>query len=162
MRTAIWDTRKRLVRVLFPALIGIPLGVRVLSMIDLSILKIVIAGFLILYGGFFSLRRTLPRFERPVVDVIVGFAGGVRGGAASQSGALPTMWFAMRPWPKHETRGVYTGQTLLYLAICFPVTLFAAQLGIWNFKRLEDDQFRRILILLSFASGVQLMLRELF
>lgn len=184
VRRAMWDNPRRLARFLIPALPGIPLGIALLSAIDARTLKLVIAGFLILYGGYFSLRRALPRFERPtpVVDVAIGFAGGVLGGAASLSGALPTMWCSMRPWPKAETRavlqpfnvavlgitsgllalrGAYTPETLALLAIALPAALIAAQIGIGVFKRLPDDAFRRLLIAMCFVSGAVLLVREL-
>ena len=174
----------RLARFLLPALVGIPLGVTLLSVVSAAMLKIVIAGFMLLYGGFFLLRRSLPRFERstPVLDSLVGFAGGVLGGAASLSGALPTMWCAMRPWPKGETRavlqpfnvvvlaltallfllnGLYTSETLVLMAIALPVTMIGAQLGLSVFRRLGDEQFRVLLIGLMFASGAILGLREI-
>lgn len=174
----------RLARFLLPALLGIPLGVTLLSVVSATLLKIVIAGFMLLYGGFFLLRRSLPRFERstPVLDSLVGFAGGVLGGAASLSGALPTMWCAMRPWPKGETRavlqpfnvvvlaltallfllnGLYTSETLVLMAIALPVTMVGAQLGLSVFRRLGDEQFRVLLIGLMFASGAILGLREI-
>lgn len=174
----------RLARFLLPALLGIPLGVALLSVVSATLLKIVIAGFMLLYGGFFLLRRSLPRFERstPVLDSLVGFAGGVLGGAASLSGALPTMWCAMRPWPKGETRavlqpfnvvvlaltallfllnGLYTSETLVLMAIALPVTMVGAQLGLSVFRRLGDEQFRVLLIGLMFTSGAILGLREI-
>ena len=174
----------RLARFLLPALLGIPLGVALLSVVSATLLKIVIAGFMLLYGGFFLLRRSLPRFERstPVLDSLVGFAGGVLGGAASLSGALPTMWCAMRPWPKGETRavlqpfnvvvlaltavlflvnGLYTSDTLVLMAIALPITMIGAQLGLSVFRRLGDEQFRVLLIGLMFASGAILGLREI-
>lgn len=174
----------RLARFLLPALLGIPLGVALLSVVSATLLKIVIAGFMLLYGGFFLLRRSLPRFERstPVLDSLVGFAGGVLGGAASLSGALPTMWCTMRPWPKGETRavlqpfnvvvlaltavlflmnGLYTSETLVLMAIALPVTMIGAQLGLSVFRRLGDEQFRVLLIGLMFASGAILGLREI-
>ena len=40
--------------------------------------------------------------------------------------------------------------------------MIAAQLGIAIFKRLSDDQFRRMLIGLTFVSGTILLVRELF
>jgi len=158
--------------------------VMALSVIDAGTLKLVIAGFLLLYGGFFSLRRSLPRFERPtpLADSGVGFLGGILGGAAGLSGALPTMWCSMRPWTKDATRavlqpfnvailgittgmlwlqGVYTTQTLIYLAVAIPATLIAAQIGIAVFRRLRDDLFRRMLIGMCFLSGLILMAREL-
>ncbi|MFU8776185.1 MAG: sulfite exporter TauE/SafE family protein [Roseovarius sp.] len=184
VRHAIGENPRRLARFLLPGLVGIPLGVLILSVIDAGTLKAVVAAMLLLYGGYFTLRARLPRFERPtpVWDVLVGFLGGVLGGAASLSGALPMMWCALRPWPKHETRavlqpfnvvvlavtaallalkGAYTRETLIYLMIAVPAALSAAQIGIAVFKRLPDAAFRRLLIVMTFVSGVVLLLREL-
>jgi uncharacterized membrane protein YfcA len=183
VRDAIRANARRLARFLIPALVGIPLGVAILSAIDPRHLKLGIAGFLILYGGFFTFRRALPRFERPtpVMDGAVGFLGGVLGGAASLSGALPTMWCSMRPWPKAETRavlqpynvavlsltaaalalgGAYSRETALHLAVAIPVALLASRLGILAFKALPDEAFRRLLIALTLVSGLVLLARE--
>lgn len=184
VRKALLQNPRRLARFLVPAIVGIPLGVASLKQIDPSVLKLLIAFFLILYGGFFTLRRTLPRIDRPtpVVDCTVGFFAGILGGAASLSGALPTMWCSMRAWPKYETRavlqpfnvtvlgltalmlawnGAYHGQTLLYICVALPTAVLAAQVGIVVFRRLEDDAFRRLLIAICFVSGTVLLLREL-
>lgn len=183
VRRSILDNRRRLARFLLPALIGVPFGVAVLWLIDAVVLKLVIGGFLLLYGGFFSLRASLPTFMRPtpVIDGLVGFLGGLLGGAASLSGALPTMWCAIRPWPKSETRavlqpfnvavlsltaalfmfnGAYTPATLTSIALALPVTMIFAQIGISVFKRLTDHQFRRLLIAMMFLSGLLLLARE--
>lgn len=185
VRHSIADQPRRLARFLLPALPGIPLGVAALSFVPVGVLKITIAGFMLLFGGFFSFRKALPKFERPtpIADCVVGVLGGLLGGAASLSGALPTMWCAMRPWPKAETRavlqpfnvavlgltmiafaikGAYTWDVLKLIAIALPPTLICAQIGITIFKRLNDDQFRRLIIALMFVSGLILMLRELF
>ncbi len=183
VRSHIADRPGRLARFLFPALVGIPLGVASLAVLDARVLKLVVAGFLILYGGFFTLRRALPAFERPtpIGDAVVGFLGGLLGGAASLSGALPTMWCSLRPWSKSETRavlqpynvvvlggttlllawrGVYGRETLTYVVIALPVTMIFAQIGLAVFKRLNDHQFRRLIIGLMFASGLILLARE--
>lgn len=185
VRRSIADQPRRLARFLIPALFGIPAGVALLTVLDPKVLKIIIAGFLILYGGFFTFRSSLPRLERPtpVIDAVVGLLGGILGGAASLSGALPTMWCAMRPWPKSETRavlqpfnvtvlsvamlffafkGVYGWDSIKLIAIALPTTMIAAQLGISAFKRLSDDQFRRIIIAMMLVSGMMLLARELF
>ena len=184
VRKSITNQPKRLARFLLPALPGIPIGVAVLSFVPVEALKITIAGFMLLYGGFFSFRSTLPKLERPtpIIDCIVGFLGGLLGGAASLSGALPTMWCAMRPWPKAETRavlqpfnvavlglalivfaikGTYTWEVLKLIGVALPATLISAQIGIILFNRLTDDQFRRLIIVLMLLSGIILMLREL-
>ncbi|MFD2252109.1 hypothetical protein FHS82_003526 [Pseudochelatococcus lubricantis] len=174
----------RLARFLLPALVGIPLGSAALALISAMTLKLTIAGIMLLYGAFFTLRRSLPAIDRPtpVADATIGFLGGVLGGAASLSGVLPTMWCAMQPWTKIETsavlrpynvailggavilfagRGYYSWDTLNLMAIAFPATLASSQVGIAVFRRLTDDQFRRLLIWLLLASGVLLAVREL-
>ena len=173
----------RLGRFLIPALVGIPIGTALVVWIDPTLLKLVIAAFLILYGLFFAFRKELPAMTRrtPVIDGTIGFAGGVLGGLAGLSGALPTMWCAMRPWPKAEQRavlqpynlavqvvailvfliqGAFTRETLIILAVATPFTFGAAQVGLYIFKRMDDAQFRRLLIVLMLVSGLLLMARE--
>jgi uncharacterized membrane protein YfcA len=184
VRSDVRANRTRLLRFVLPALPGVPLGGLALSVISAPVLKLVIAAMMVLYGSFFMFRRSLPHFSRPTpaADMAVGFTGGVLGGAAGLSGALPTMWCAIRPWTKSETRAVlqpynvlvlalavvslafyghYTAKTLLMILLMLPVTLIGAQLGIFVYRRLDDSQFRRLLIGLLFASGVLLFLREL-
>lgn len=183
VRHSLTQNTRRLARFLFPAILGIPMGIASLKQIDVSVLKYLIAFFLILYGGFFTFRRNLPKIDRPtpMIDMIVGFFGGVLGGAASLSGALPTMWCSMRAWPKYETRavlqpfnvmvlgltavllawdGAYNERTLLYLCVVIPSAVLAAQIGIFVFHKLHDDLFRRLLIAICLVSGLVLLLRE--
>lgn len=185
VRRSVLDQRARLARFVVPALFGIPAGIAALSIFPPVVIKLVIAAMMIVYGGFFSLRSALPRFERPtpIADSFVGFLGGILGGAASLSGALPTMWCSMRPWPKAEIRavlqpfnvivlgltavgfaiqGVYGFDTLKLIVVALPVTLVFAQIGIITFERLSDDQFRRLIIALMFVSGAVLLAKEIF
>ena len=89
----------------------------------------------------------------------------------------------MRSWPKAEIRavlqtfnvcvlalsagllawrGAYTPETLRFTWIALPTALAFAQCGIILFKRVPDTVFKRLLIILCFASGLILMVRELF
>ncbi|GMG84855.1 sulfite exporter TauE/SafE family protein [Paralimibaculum aggregatum] len=176
---------RRLAMFLVPALFGIPLGLSVLDLIDADQLKLVIGGFMLLYGLFFAFRRTLPRYERPtpVIDGGIGFVGGILGATAGLSGALPTMWISLRGWTKEASRGVlqpynmavlglsvsllamdgaYDRQTLLLCGGALVPTLLAAQVGILTFRRLGDATFRRLLIVLMLVSGGALLVRSLF
>jgi uncharacterized membrane protein YfcA len=169
---------------LLPALVGIPVGLTLLNLIPVDGLKFVIAAFMLLYGGFFAFRSNLPKLRKsyPFVDGFIGFLGGVLGAAAGLSGALPTMWCAMYPWSKSETRavlqpfnvlvlglsmiafalsGAYTWELSKIILIALPVTLISAQVGLTIFKHLNDNQFRRLVITLLLLSGVVLMARDL-
>ncbi|MEQ8654575.1 MAG: sulfite exporter TauE/SafE family protein [Kiloniellales bacterium] len=176
---------RRLGTFLVPGLIGIPIGLQILWLIDAGVLKLVIASFLLLYGTFFLLRRDLPGMtkETPLIDACIGFVSGILGAIAGLSGALPTMWVALRDWTKEQSRallqpfnvvilgtsavllaieGTYTSETLILLAIVMPLALISAQLGFMVFRRLPTTRFRRLLIILMFLSGFILMARELF
>ncbi|MEM7045683.1 MAG: sulfite exporter TauE/SafE family protein, partial [Pseudomonadota bacterium] len=143
---------RRLAVFLLPAFIGIPIGLSLLDRLSPEPLKLLVGGFLLAYGLFFSLRRNLPAITRPMplIDGVVGFLGGLLGALASLSGAIPTIWLSLRPWPKAKTRallqsfnmtvltistillafkGVYDSNVLLALAIATPVALAGAQVG---------------------------------
>ena len=185
VRTALKVNRARLLRFILPGLLGVPAGIALLVYVDADTLKLVIAALLIVYGGFFSFRANLPRFERrtPVLDSGVGLAGGVLGGMAGLSGALPVIWCSMRPWPKAETRavlqpfnvailsattamlwwrGAYDSTTLTAFLIALPVSLVSAQIGLFAFRRVSDNLFRRLLIGLSLLLGVGLLIDALW
>lgn len=183
VRHAILAQPQRLMRFVLPGLVGVPVGVWLLNGLDATVLRLGVAGFLIIYGGYFAIRRSLPAFSRrtPVLDSVVGGLGGVLGGAAGMSGALPSMWMSLRPWTKFETRAVLqpfnmvmliTTVSLLHLRgayegaetallITVPTGLIAAQIGIAVFRRLSDTAFRWVLILLTLAMGIGVGVSEL-
>lgn len=187
----LWEVRQalrlnvaRLMRFIVPGLIGVPVGVTLLTIIDADMLKLLIAVLLIVYGGFFSFRANLPKFERrtPVLDSMMGFSGGFLGGMAGLSGALLVIWCSLRPWPKAETRavlqpfnvsilgittimlwwrGVYTPATVTAFMVALPASFLAVQIGLWVFRRISDTAFRRLLIGLSLFLGIGLMVNVL-
>ena len=184
VRQEILTRPDRIARFLFPALFGVPLGIHILSFLDTDILRLIVAGFMISYGGFFAFRSALPTLTAPpkILDSLVGFFGGILGGIAGLSGALPTFWCSLRPWPKRETRavlqtfnvvilslailflaarGIYTEQLLIWFLLALPVGLAASYAGLFIFKRLETNSFRRLLIILMLASGCLLLARTL-
>lgn len=184
VRSEILNQPGRLLRFLLPGLVGVPLGVSMLSLINPDQLKMGIAVILVLYGGYFSCKNALPKLTRsmPLVDAIIGLAGGVMGGLASLSGALPVMWCSLQDWSKSDTRavlqtfnlailattalvflakGMYTLEVLKLIGMTLPVSLLAAQAGLACFKRLSTDHFQRLIILMMLISGMALLIRGL-
>lgn len=184
VRKEIRANTRRLLTFTIPGLLGVPIGIALLDYIDAEFLRVLVALLLIIYGGYFGFRSTLPKLNRntPVIDCSIGLTGGILGGLASLSGALPGIWLSMRPWPKAETRavlqsynfalllttvvmlaahGAYDKTTWAALAFALPAGLIAAQIGIAVFRRVSDDQFRRTLILLCLVLGIGLLVREL-
>lgn len=184
IRSALTRNVPRLMRFIVPGLLGVPVGISLLSFIDADTLKLVIGVLLIVYGGFFSFRANLPKFERrtPILDSGIGLTGGILGGMASLSGAIPVIWCSMRPWPKAETRavlqpfnvsilftttvmlwwrGAYGSQAITGFLIALPASLLAAQIGLMVFRRVSDNVFRRLLIGLSLVLGLGILIRAL-
>jgi len=173
-----------LVRFLVPALIGIAIGYRMLDHINIIVLKLVLATLLILFGGFFTFRKTLPKLTMRFLpmDLAVGGIGGVLAVLAGLSGALLTMWCSLYDWTKAQRRGVIqpfnmiilsivfvlmmgrglvTVDIVLLVAVALPSSVLGTQAGIASFRRLSDDQFQKLLIWLTLVSGLMLAGREL-
>ena len=185
----VWKVRKhirarRQARFLVPALIGMPLGFGLLQSLDMRMLSLLVAVLMLVYGGYFSLRRTLPHISGNwhSVDLGAGFLGGVLGAMAGLSGAVTSMWIALRPWPKAEQRaalqpfnvvilgimsirmwrdGIYDLAALQAMLIVLPASLAASLFGLWCFGKMPEGLYSRILIGLMLVSGVVLMVRTL-
>ena len=181
----VWKTIqwRRVLRFLLPALFAMPIGIYLLDVIETRSLKLVVAVLLITYGGFFTFRKNLPLISKPtyIIDTLIGFSGGILGALGGLSGAIPTMWCALRTWTKTEQRsllqpynmivlniaavilffkGAYTAPVLSNLVLVVPTALFGSLIGIAVFKQLNDNQFRRLLIALMLVSWLILLSQE--
>ena len=171
-------------RFLVPALMGIMLGFLYLDAVNIIMLKLLVGSLLILFGGFFTFRKTLPKLTKRYLatDVFVGFVGGLFGMMAGMSGAILTMGCSLYDWNKARRRalvqpfnmivlgtvlalmiwrGIIDSRMWIIVALAFPFSVIGTQTGIFVFRRLNDRQFQRLLILLIFASGLVLLGREL-
>ena len=171
-------------RFLVPALMGIMLGFLYLDAVNIIMLKLLVGSLLILFGGFFTFRKTLPKLTKRYLatDVFVGFVGGLFGIMAGMSGAILTMGCSLYDWNKARRRalvqpfnmivlgtvlalmiwrGIIDSRMWIIVALAFPFSVIGTQTGIFVFRRLNDRQFQRLLILLIFASGLVLLGREL-
>jgi len=172
------------IRFLAPALVGIVIGYLLLDAVNVTMLKLLVASLLILFGGFFTFRKTLPKLTKRylVADMLVGFIGGLFGMMAGMSGAILTMGCSLYDWSKARRRALVQpfnmivlgtvlvlmawrgsiGQHIwLIVAVAFPFSIIGTQTGIFMFRWLNDQQFQRLLIWLILASGLVLAGREL-
>ena len=163
---------------------GVPIGVAALDRIETETFRAAVGLFLIGYCAVTLLSRRLPivdRGGRPA-DGAVGFAGGILGGAAGLSGALPTVWCGLKGWGKAEQRAIYQPFNLAILTwalvsyavggvlteevgrltlICLPGTVLGVWLGVKAYGRVDDRQFRLIVLWLLLASGSVLAVANL-
>lgn len=174
----------RLWPMLAAGVIGVPIGTLLLDHVRPNPLKVGVGVFLIVYSAWMAFVRRPPIVTGGgrLADAAVGFTGGVMGGMASLSGPAPAIWAQLRGFGKDEQRGVNQpfNMSVLFLAlvsagiagfldrtffiwaaICVPTTLIGARIGLALYKKVDDAQFRRIVLGLLSLSGVTLIVSSL-
>jgi uncharacterized membrane protein YfcA len=170
---------------LLGGVVGVPVGVMALDHIETGSFRVAVGLFLVGYCAFTLLSRRLPVIDvggRPA-NGAVGFAGGILGGAAGLSGALLTVWCGLKGWGKTDQRAVYQPFNLTILSwalisyawsgvlteevgrltlICLPGTILGVWLGVKAYGRVDDRQFRLIVLWLLLTSGGVLTVTNLF
>jgi uncharacterized membrane protein YfcA len=169
-------------RFLIGGLLGLPVGVYLLLYISPWTYMKCVGAFLIVYGIYMVVRRSITLKSAPAAaDFAVGVLGGVTGGFAGFPGAFVTIWCGFKGWSKDRQRGVYQPfilimQVLALLLLSFagasssrvagfqpmtlayvPAALFGTWCGISIFRRLTDAQFSRWVNVLLVVSGIGLL-----
>lgn len=162
-------------------MVGVPLGTILLQHLRPDPLKLGVGCLLVVYVGWNLLLRRPPvvaSWGGRIADGAAGFAGGVLGGMASLSGPIPVTWVQLRNWSRAEQRGVnqpynmailllalisaavsglLDARWLLWAAIALPASLLGARIGLLLYGRVDDLQFRRIVIAMLGVSGLTLI-----
>lgn len=161
-------------------LLGVPVGTALLRHLDPEAFKLWVGLLLVAFPSFLLLHRrpVRLRFGGRAADGAIGFAGGVLGGLAGLSGALPTIWASLRGWGKDEKRAVFQAFNLSVLAaalvahaasglvtaevrwlvlLASPGTMVGAWLGARSYRRLSDRRFHEVVLALLLASGLFLV-----
>jgi uncharacterized protein len=182
--TTIWPQRghievKRLWPFVVAGLLGIPIGVRLLLILDAGVLKAVLGVVLLTFGAYALLAPRFHTFQtggRPA-DAGIGFIGGILGGLGGYCGVLPTIWTQLRGWPKQMARAVYQPYIIIIQSVTVVGIILATYdraglmlvllvlpplaLGTWIgwqlYGRLNDLRFRQGLAVLLIASGATLV-----
>lgn len=165
---------------LIPGIVGVPVGVWLLQYASPDIFKISIGTFLL---GYSLLMLFLPKitiqFGGKALNSVFGATGGVIGGFAGLTGIIPAIWCGLRGWPKEQQRGVFqpflvvldilaiivlawngqvTAQTGVNLLWCLPAIIIGIVLGLKTYKHVNDQVFKRIVLILILFSGVMLVI----
>jgi len=171
---------RRLLPFLIGGIAGVPLGVRLLDVVDLRWFRGVTGVVLIVYCAGMLLARNLPplRHGGRAADSIAGLVGGVMGGLAGLTGPVPTLWCALRRWDKDVQRSVFQSFNLTMQAIIlasygfagmlttevgwmFALMLPAILLPTWLearcYQRISEVAFRSLVLGLLLVSGCVLV-----
>ncbi|MCW0235488.1 MAG: sulfite exporter TauE/SafE family protein [Ferrovibrio sp.] len=161
-------------------LAGIPVGVGILPLLDVTLFKLAFGALLVVICPVMLLGHRLPKVAGGgrFADGAAGFIGGVLGGIGGVSGAIPTLWCTLRGMPKEAQRaviqnfnlgmlgvtlatyigtGVITTATLPMLAIVLPAMLIPTLLGAKLYIGISEVAFRRIVLGLLTVSGLAML-----
>ena len=161
-------------------LIGVPLGVLLLTRVDAASVRMALGVFMLCYGVFAFAAPRLPVIAGGgrAADGVVGFAAGILGGLGGYNGVLPAIWTQLRGWPKDTARAVYQPFILathvailvclgivamdrlglILLVAALPALLIGAWVGWKIYGRLDERRFRQVLSALLVVSGLTLVL----
>lgn len=183
--TLVWPIRRsieasRLAPFLLGALVGVPVGVVVLTHVDASPLKTALGLGLVAYATYALFAPKLPQLSGGgrLANAGIGLVGGVLGGLGGYSGVVPTIWTQLRGWPKDVARGVYQPFILfahvvtlaavgfvgidpssyLLIALALPPLALGAWLGLKIYGRLDEARFKQMLSIMILLSGLILFL----
>ena len=159
---------------------GVPLGAWLLTRINADHVRVGVGVLLIVYSSYFLIRPNVhPRHAGFVVETIVGFVNGILGGMTGLAGPIITMWCNLRGFPKDTQRAIYqpvitvsfiltgvslaiagqfTGEVVrLYLYGLLPMAA-GLWFGVHLYGRLNENTFRKVILVLLLLSGAALVL----
>ena len=172
---------------LLGGLVGVPIGLAILSSLPTAHLMLVFGGFLVIYAAY-SLAR--PHGTQATVgggwmaSSLVGMSGGVIGGFTAFPGAAVVVWNGLRHVPKREARAIvqpyifvlqilsigllalekpqtFSTTYWLLVAITVPIVLPCTLLGVRLYRQLSDVNFRRVTFILLGVSGLGLLIKAI-
>jgi uncharacterized membrane protein YfcA len=160
--------------------IGVPVGVYLLTYIDPRHLRASVGAVLVLYSAYSLLRPAVGPFTIGTIgDVAIGFANGILGGLTGLGGVISTISCQWRGWPKDAQRGVFqpvlfaafvvinaslgfagafTLDTLRLYVVGLPFLLAGLLGGFKLYGAVDDEIFRKVVLLLLLLSGLSLIL----
>ena len=162
------------------AVVGVPVGVALLTWADPKSVRIAVGIILIAYSLYAYVRPQLkvatvvPR----AADMTIGFVNGALGGLTGLAGIVITIWCNLRGLPKDVqratfqpvavvvfaiaalllgARGALTFETARLFALGLPFLFAGTWLGLKLFGRIDETMFRKIVLALLFVSGAALL-----
>jgi uncharacterized membrane protein YfcA len=182
---SVWKLRaaidwRRLWPFMIGAVVGVPVGVSLLTWANPKSVRIAVGAILIAYSLYAFLRPQLKvaTVVPPAADMAVGFVNGLLGGLTGLAGIIITIWCNLRGLPRDLQRATFqpvavvvfgmavlmlgakgslTVETAKLFALGLPFLFAGTWLGLKLFGRIDEGTFRKIVLALLFVSGVALL-----
>ena len=175
-------------RMLWPylagGLLGVPIGVTLLPMMDVNWFKFFLGMFLVIWCPTMLFLKNLPRLSpnHRVLNGIVGILGGAMGGIGGFAGVLPSLWCTLCTYDKDVQRSIIQNfsltmlsvtmityiatnlvapETLPLFAVVLPAMLVPTWLGMRVYTRINPVAFRRLILALLTLSGISMLISSI-
>jgi len=143
-------------------LVGIPIGLWLLSAVPAGVVKTLLAGIIIAFSAFFLVRRSPGALKTDKLAPLFGFVAGILGGAYGMNGPPLVAYGTFRRWsPRHfratlqgyflpasivvmagyAMTGLWTGEVTRYYLLSLPVVVAAIFIGRMANRRLDGQAF---------------------
>lgn len=165
---------------LFGGVVGIPIGVMLLPLLNMDMFKALLGAILIIWCPSMLFVSRFPHIKSQgrFADGAIGLIGGVMSGFGGFSGIVPTLWCTLQGMAKDQQRviiqnfnlgaliftmlayvykGMITTAMLPYFAVLVPAMLIPSLLGAKLYHRISDSAFRRLVLSLLTCSGIALL-----
>ena len=171
-RAVVW---KDTLILLISSLIGLPLGLALISSVPENLVRLILGVILISFGLYNLVGTKLPVLEKPALAVPFGFLAGILGGAYNANGPPIVIYGVMRGWKKAEFRaslqgfffvsslliaaghgfaGLWTGQVLEAFLFSLPMTLLGVFAGERISKKITQYNFNRVIYAFLVLMGI--------
>jgi len=159
--------------------VGIPAGVLLLTHIDATYVRFGVGVLLVVYATYGLVRPSLGPFNISApADVAIGVANGLLGGVTGLPGIILTISCQLRGWSKDKQRAVfqpvafaalviisitqliagsYTTETIKLYGIGFPFMVAGIWIGFRLYGTINDETFRKTVLLLVLVAGASLI-----
>lgn len=171
-RAMVW---KDTLVLLISSLIGLPLGLALISFVPEDLVRLILGVVLIAFGLYKLVGTKLPILEKPVLAIPFGFLAGILGGAYNANGPPIVIYGVMRGWKREEFRaslqgfffissimivtghgftGLWTGRVLNSFLISLPAVFLGVILGERISKKITQHDFNRVIYAFLILMGV--------
>lgn len=163
----------------FGGAVGVPIGAFLITYVNPVYMRTGIGALLVVYG-LYGLARPVfkPLNAGTPADVGIGVLNGLLGGLTGLAGVVVAVWCQMQGWPKDAQRTVFQPTLFVVLAMSaaslavagaanaetgklyllgLPVLVAGMWCGWKLYGKLDDQAFRKVILVLLLVSGLSLI-----
>ena len=171
-------TPRDLVKLVAPAIMGIPLGILLLSRVDSVYVTATLGIILILYASYNLFGWSMPALTNPAWAYLAGFSSGILSGAFNTGGPPVIVYASTRSWSADRFRGNL--QTYFLIISVFlllghglsgnlspdvwrmaffavPALIVGQWVGVRLCRIMNPDHFRKLVLVFLLILGAQLL-----